>query len=320
MSGWQVASQFRPGTTTEYYTNLIAANISEAATIASWLPLLVLCVIDFRLVRHSYSTDADPEWRSAPARRARPHVGRDHSLATRAVVTIKLCLRIRSLAGGTNSLRIWRPTACGSRVCRRPTPCQGYAVATHSVRGNRRSSVAARVLRSPAHEQARGPRRAVRPNCRRRNCAVRDGRRSVCATCIACRDSSRRAPPLILGWGLFNPLQSTRVMFRKPETKITRDLDALAATRPDGAIAVSGVADAVLNGVGYRSVTHVLATPRPHVFRKYFPGMDERKFNAIFNRYAHIWCRARRRRSRSSPSRMSFGCRFGRWISTRLRG
>jgi hypothetical protein len=94
--------------------------------------------------------------------------------------------------------------------------------------------------------------------------------------------------PLIVGWGLFNPLQSTQVMFRKPNTELTRELDALAATRPDGAIAVSGVADAVLNGVGYRSVTHVIATPSPHLFRKYFPDMNERKFNEIFNRYAHI--------------------------------
>ena len=48
------------------------------------------------------------------------------------------------------------------------------------------------------------------------------------------------------------------------------------------------ITDAVLNGVGYKSVTHVLATPSPRLFRKYFPRLDERKFNQIFNRYAHI--------------------------------
>ena len=94
--------------------------------------------------------------------------------------------------------------------------------------------------------------------------------------------------PMIIGWGLFNPLQSTRVMFRKPDTALTRELDALAETRSDGAIAVFGPPDAVLNGVGYRSVTHVIATPNPELFRRYFPGLDDETFNEIFNRYAHI--------------------------------
>ncbi len=94
--------------------------------------------------------------------------------------------------------------------------------------------------------------------------------------------------PVVLGWGWFNPLQSTQVMFRKPDTKFTRELDALAATRMDGAIAVTGVADAILNGVGYRSVTHVVVTPSPQLFRPYFPEMDEREFNTIFNRFTHV--------------------------------
>jgi hypothetical protein len=94
--------------------------------------------------------------------------------------------------------------------------------------------------------------------------------------------------PTALVWGLFNPLQSTRVMFQKPDTEVTRRLDALAATRPDGAIAVEGIPDAILNGVGYRSVTHVLATPTPETFRPYFPDLPEDRFQMIFNRFAHF--------------------------------
>ena len=76
-------------------------------------------------------------------------------------------------------------------------------------------------------------------------------------------------------------------MFEKPETEVTRRLDRLAAQRPDGAIAVEGISDAILNGVGYRSVTHVIITPSPETFRTYFPDMDERRFNGVFNRFAH---------------------------------
>ena len=124
--------------------------------------------------------------------------------------------------------------------------------------------------------------------------------------------------PIVAVWGLFNPLQSTRVMFRKPDTDITRELDALAASRPDGAIAVSGIDRAVLNGVGYRSVTHVIATPSPHLFRKYFPDMGERKFNAIFNRYAQIWLTTEEE-PHTTQSR-KFGCPSRRWLTTPRRG
>jgi hypothetical protein len=94
--------------------------------------------------------------------------------------------------------------------------------------------------------------------------------------------------PTAVVWGLFNPLQSTTVMFRKPDTAVTQELDLLASQRPDRAIAVDGFWGAVLNGVGYRSVTHVLTVPSPELFRVYFPDMDERRFDHVFNRYAQI--------------------------------
>jgi hypothetical protein len=98
-----------------------------------------------------------------------------------------------------------------------------------------------------------------------------------------------------IAWAAFNPLQDTRVIFRKPDTRITRQLDRLAATRDDGAIAVGEIPDAILNGVGYRSVTHVIVTPNPELFRSFFPGMREERFNRIFNRFAHVSLTARPR-------------------------
>jgi hypothetical protein len=45
---------------------------------------------------------------------------------------------------------------------------------------------------------------------------------------------------------------------------------------------------ATLNGMGFRAVDHVLPTPQPAFFRKYFPAMDAVQFNFVFNRYAHL--------------------------------
>ena len=56
---WQVASQFLPATTTEHFTNLIAANICEAATVASWLAVLALCVVDVGQIRRRYRSDPE---------------------------------------------------------------------------------------------------------------------------------------------------------------------------------------------------------------------------------------------------------------------
>lgn len=288
MSGWQVASQFLPGTTTEYYTNLIAANISEAATIASWLPLLVLCVIDFRLVRHSYSTDSD-------LRRDLRRLG--VLVLMWAVITLWQLVPLPPLSyafGFGLSPEARTLFASGALLL----VAAAYAVDRLPVRVTLLRLTAFGAIVVVAWLLASFDLQPTNKLAVRDELFVLIAVAGIAPFAMAAGRSAPRASrvaillvallPLILGWGLFNPLQSTRVMFRKPETKITRDLDALAATRPDGAIAVSGVADAVLNGVGYRSVTHVLATPRPHVFRKYFPGMDERKFNAIFNRYAHI--------------------------------
>ena len=44
----------------------------------------------------------------------------------------------------------------------------------------------------------------------------------------------------------------------------------------------------MLNGVGYRSVTHVIVAPSPEVFRPYFPEASEEVLNEVFNRYAHV--------------------------------
>lgn len=86
----------------------------------------------------------------------------------------------------------------------------------------------------------------------------------------------------------FNPLQSAKPIFNIPETRIIRDLKDSQQRTPGGYLVAAGFPGAVLNGLGFRSVAHVLIAPRLEVFRQHFPYMDAGEFNAIFNRFAHI--------------------------------
>jgi hypothetical protein len=285
MPVWQVVSQFLPATTTEHFTNLIASNISEAATVASWLAVLALCIVDVGQIRRRHGNDP---------------------------VLRKDLRRIAVLAVTWALITFWQLV---------PFPPLSYALGFGlSPEARTLFASGALILIASAYAVDRLPLRLTPLRMGiftvvvvvawlgasldlHDNLAFRDELlvlplvAGVAAYALVARDASVQAIrvavllvaliPTMVVWGLFNPLQSTRVMFRKPDTAVTRKLDALAATRPDGAIAVLGPADAVLNGVGYRSVTHVLATPSPHLFRKYFPQMDEPEFNAIFNRYAH---------------------------------
>jgi hypothetical protein len=92
-----------------------------------------------------------------------------------------------------------------------------------------------------------------------------------------------------LQWLFFNPLQSTTSIFRKPDTSVTRRLDHLAAKRTDGAIAPREIfSGGILNGVGYRSVTHTITTPSPDLFRQLFSGLPEHYYRNEFNRYIQL--------------------------------
>lgn len=286
LPAWQVISQLLPATTTEGYTNLIAANICEAATVATWLPLLTLCALDYRALRERWGE---------------PTLRRD-------------VRRISVLGVGWILISLWQLL---------PLPPVSYALG-FGISPEARTVFASGVLLLVAAGFAldRLPTRlsivrigvfaaVVLAGWMVASYDLHDGRFAVrdelvvllvllvlCPLVVVVRRPSENAVrvalllvalvPTALVWGYFNPLQSTRVMFRKPDTDLTRRLDALAATRPDGAIAVQGVPDAILNGVGYRSVTHVLATPSPETFRPYFPDMADARFNRIFNRFAHL--------------------------------
>jgi hypothetical protein len=94
----------------------------------------------------------------------------------------------------------------------------------------------------------------------------------------------------VYAFGRFNPLQPAGPIFDVPETDPLHDLRAKAAGSPGGVL-VAQSEGATLNGLGFRSVAHVLLRPQLALFRSYFPAMDAGRFNQIFNRYAHIQLR-----------------------------
>lgn len=97
-----------------------------------------------------------------------------------------------------------------------------------------------------------------------------------------------------LAFADFNPIQSAWPIFNRRETPISRWLDQLAGASPDRVISVAiatsqkNTLGATLNGWGYRSTAHVLATPRLDIWRQKFPALSDTELNDIFNRYAHI--------------------------------
>lgn len=119
----------------------------------------------------------------------------------------------------------------------------------------------------------------------------------VVATLIACYVPARaRAAVLIAAFvpmhlyafGQFNPIQSAVPIFDVPETNIVKQLRVRQETSPDHCVIDPHFGGAELNGMGFRSVTHALMTPRLDVFRKYFPAMDAGQFNYVFNRFSEF--------------------------------
>jgi hypothetical protein len=95
----------------------------------------------------------------------------------------------------------------------------------------------------------------------------------------------------VYAFGRFNPLQPAGPIFDVPETDVLHNVRAKAAGSLGGVLIEGRWEGATLNGLGFRSVAHVLMRPQLALFRSYFPAMDAERFNQIFNRYAHIQLR-----------------------------
>jgi hypothetical protein len=89
-------------------------------------------------------------------------------------------------------------------------------------------------------------------------------------------------------FGTFNPVQSTRTIFTKPDSAVIRALDRAKTNSSKEIQALDGHIGAVLSGLGYRVINHVLLYPQLDFFRRLYPELDEATFMNVFNRYAHI--------------------------------
>ncbi|MBZ5606185.1 MAG: hypothetical protein LAO79_28165 [Acidobacteriia bacterium] len=91
----------------------------------------------------------------------------------------------------------------------------------------------------------------------------------------------------VYAFGRFNPVQSAKPIFDVPETARIQVLRANAEEN-SGFLAEPRFLGATLNGLGFKSVSHVLMSPQLEVFRAYFPTMDAAAFEQTFNRFAHV--------------------------------
>ena len=84
----------------------------------------------------------------------------------------------------------------------------------------------------------------------------------------------------------FNPIQKAWPIFNREKTEWTRYFDEEA--KYNETIVIPGAWGAVLNGLGYKSISHVTAVPALWFWKERYPEISEEKFNLIFNRYSHI--------------------------------
>lgn len=88
--------------------------------------------------------------------------------------------------------------------------------------------------------------------------------------------------------GNFNPGQSAKPIFSLKDSAALAELKQQQIDHPNGWLVVRGYPGAVLQGLGFNSVSHVLMTPKLDFFKGLFPEIPDNQFNQIFNRYAHI--------------------------------
>jgi hypothetical protein len=119
----------------------------------------------------------------------------------------------------------------------------------------------------------------------------------VMAGVVACLVPAAARLPLLLGaialmnvvaFGGFNPIQPAEPIFNVPDTAILEDLRRMEASTPGHYVASRAFIGATLNGMGIRSISHILCVPKTAIFRKFFPDMDPVRFDFIFNRYGYI--------------------------------
>lgn len=99
----------------------------------------------------------------------------------------------------------------------------------------------------------------------------------------------------ILAFGTYNPIQSSRAMFRRPDTApLVARLDAMMKANPHALVVMpwgttffahSGLP---LVGLGYPSITYSTFDPALDLWRKIYPHVPEAQFRLLFNNVGGI--------------------------------
>ncbi|MCW2240863.1 DUF7657 domain-containing protein [Azospirillum canadense] len=102
--------------------------------------------------------------------------------------------------------------------------------------------------------------------------------------------ASAAAATNLFTFGQFNPIQSAKPIFDRPQTAFSQHLRNLQEQHEKGWLVekLPLFTGAVLAGWGYHAITHTLIAPQMDFFRAQFPDMPEERFRWVFNRYAHI--------------------------------
>lgn len=276
----QWAAQVFPFFVANGFRNLIGRNICEASTIGTWLPLFCLVFVDYRAVGR----------RLLDERRLRWQVG---ILAAGVVLTSAwILLPVPSMLGRLllwHRVPAWRMWfGCGfplvllalhlMRISPLRLAAPRLAAAFVTVVGS--WWLSHRLLGASLGETwtdlvVLAPLSAVFLLRHRLG-------GSLLAQLLACTALANA-----VSYGLFNPIQSAKPIFDRPETTATRMLDRLAQRHPKGWLVIEGYG-AVLNGLGYASGVHVLMAPTIEFFRPRFPELDESRLQELFNRFMFL--------------------------------
>ena len=89
----------------------------------------------------------------------------------------------------------------------------------------------------------------------------------------------------------FNPVQSTKNIFQTKRNQTTANFDLLQSQHPNGWLVVSGFHGSILNGLGYKSISHTLYSPQPDFFKMFKPFLSDAEYISLFNRWGYIHLR-----------------------------
>ncbi len=284
----QWLSHFLPFFVTRGYETVIdAENVCEAATVGSWVPLLALCFIDHRALRDRLR-GSDAHGRELRRRLAILSVAVALSslwilLPVPAAVGMPLLWHV------VPAKRMW--FAAGLliqllflallRDAELRTSWPRWAAAAAAILAS--CVVSDRWLSEPESQGNYSGAWVLAPLAavfvlRGR---LREGLRPAWIACAAFAN--------LLAFGGFNPIQSARPIFEPIEASVAEPLDRLAGRHPRGWLVLHRTSGAWLNGLGYRSATHVLFAPQLERFRSLLPELDEDTFRWVFNRSLYVF-------------------------------